>query len=312
MSVETFRAALIKNGLELSRKKTVILQINTGLLCNQLCRHCHLDAGPHRKETMGRETIEAVIAYARRAQFQVADVTGGAPELCAGIEYLLEGLSGAAPQVILRTNLSALNTGSGRRLANLCRDMKTVLTGSFPSTDSRQTEAQRGHSVFEESLAALKYLNGLGYGRPGSPLKLNLIANPAGAFLPGPQNGLEKQFRKELLSKWGIEFTNLFALANAPLGRFRQWLTASGNFDRYMARLAASFNPCAVENLMCRTLVSVSWDGFLHDCDFNLAAGIPMDGRPVHVSEMEGPPPEGTRIVVSDHCYACTAGAGFT
>jgi len=194
----------------------------------------------------------------------------------------------------------------------LCKKHRVVIVASFPSLDPSQAESQRGEGTFQDSIAVLKRLNSLGYGQEGSGLELDLVSNPTGAFLPPSQAQAEKRFRQELERKWGIVFNHLFTFANVPLGRFRSWLKRSGNYQKYMEKLASHFNPGAVEGLMCRTLVSVSWDGYLYDCDFNLAERLPMDGRKIHVSEMVAPPEPGTPIAVSDHCYACTAGTGFT
>jgi radical SAM/Cys-rich protein len=176
----------------------------------------------------------------------------------------------------------------------------------------KQTEAQRGSDVFRQSIAALKKLNSVGYGHERSGLELNLISNPAGAFLPPSQAHAEERFREVLGRKWGIVFNNLFNFANVPLGRFRRWLQDSGNLETYMERLVAGFNPCAVEGVMCRTLISVDWSGFLYDCDFNLARGIPLGGHHRHIRDMQGAPETGSPIALADHCYTCTAGAGFT
>jgi radical SAM/Cys-rich protein len=175
-----------------------------------------------------------------------------------------------------------------------------------------QADAQRGSGLFTRSIETLRTLNSMGYGHEGTGLELDLVSNPAGAYLPSPQDKASKRFREVLLKKWGIVFNNLYVFANVPLGRFRTWLKESGNLGPYMARLAAGFNPCAVEGLMCRSWVSVSWDGYLYDCDFNLARGLPMGKGKMLVSEMPGPPPPGSPIAVADHCYTCTAGAGFT
>ncbi len=187
-----------------------------------------------------------------------------------------------------------------------------VIVASFPSLNELQTDSQRGDGMFKVCINALKKLNVLGYGREGSGLELNLVSNPTGAFLPPSQSETEKRFRQVLDNIWGVVFNNLFNFANVPLGRFRQWLIKSGNFDKYIQKLFSSFNPCAVDNVMCRTLVSVSWDGYLYDCDFNLAKGLFMGGLKLHVSEMAGPPEKDSHIATADHCYTCTAGAGFT
>jgi radical SAM/Cys-rich protein len=178
--------------------------------------------------------------------------------------------------------------------------------------DEAQADSQRGDGIFKKSIEALRKLNSMGYGHKERGLELDLVCNPTGAFMPAPQDQLAKRFREVLRKKWGIVFDNLYAFANVPLGRFREWLETKGNLEPYLGRLVSGFNACAVDGLMCRTLVSVSWDGYLYDCDFNLARGLHMGKRKTHVSEMAGPPQAGSPIVVADHCYTCTAGAGFT
>jgi radical SAM/Cys-rich protein len=310
--VEPFRQILSKQGLKLERRETTILQINVGLLCNQICLHCHLAAGPSRKENMSTETAHQVIAYAERGRFETIDITGGAPELNPNISILIDELSRLSPRLMFRSNLSALNDGKRDDLMALLKDRKVVIVASFPSLNEAQADSQRGEGVFRTSIKALRKLNAMGYGRDGTGLELDLVSNPTGAFLPARQGQLEKRFREMLNKKWGIAFNNLFAFANVPLGRFRQWLLQSGNLDGYLQRLASSFNSCAVEGLMCRSLVSVSWEGYLFDCDFNLGRGLHMGGMKIHVSEMPGRPPSGSAIAVADHCYTCTAGAGFS
>jgi radical SAM/Cys-rich protein len=213
---------------------------------------------------------------------------------------------------VFRSNLSALSDGKRKDLLAVLKDKKVAIVASFPSLNEAQADSQRGDGVFHRSLDSLRKLNTMGYGEEGTGLELDLVSNPTGAFLPTPQGQLEKRFRDVLKRKWGIVFTHLFAFANVPLGRFRQWLVQSGNLDSYLQRLISGFNACAVEGLMCRTLVSVSWDGHLYDCDFNLARQLPLAGKKVHVSEMRGRPEPGSAIAVADHCYTCTAGAGFT
>lgn len=307
-----FSLALSRHGLNLNRDRTHTLQINVGFLCNQTCRHCHLNAGPNRMENMESGIIEEVISYAKRSRFETIDVTGGAPELNPNIGRLITEMSPLARRIMLRSNLSALNDGSRDDLMKLLQSHGVVIVASFPSLNELQVNSQRGDGMFKVCIDALKKLNVLGYGREGSGLELNLVSNPTGAFLPPSQSETEKRFRQVLDNKWGVVFNNLFNFANVPLGRFRQWLIKSGNFDKYIQKLTSSFNPCAVEGLMCRTLVSVSWDGYLYDCDFNLAKGLFMGGLKIHVSEMAGPPEKDSHIATADHCYTCTAGAGFT
>jgi len=316
MSVEPFSARLVKHGLELIRGETTTLQVNVGLLCNQTCRHCHLDAGPDMGDaTMDRATVEEVMAFARRGRFQVVDITGGAPEMNPNLYDLIAEAVRIAPRVMLRSNLTALAGLGGEKseeLLDLCRSHRVILFASLPAANRSQTDAQRGEGVWAGSMETLKRLNALGYGRPGSGLEINLVSNPTGAFLPSSQAQIEKRFRGELQRKEGVVFNNLFTFANVPLGRFRRWLEESGNLEGYMRRLSQSFNSCTVAGLMCRTMVSVSWEGILFDCDFHLANGLFMGGRRTHVSEMSGPPRPGALIIPSDHCYACTAGTGFT
>ena len=310
--VEPFADALERHGLSLVRGETTTLQVNTGYLCNLRCRHCHLEAGPGRTEIMSRETMTAVVSFARRFPFRVIDITGGAPELVPDLPFLIEGLAPLAPRLMLRTNLSALSGAAWESLLALCIARRVVLVASFPSTNPSQADAQRGAGVTEAGIAVLKKLNAAGYGVEGTGLELDLVSNPVGAFLPVSQESAERKFRHDLLRKWGVAFNHLHTFANVPLGRFRTWLLRTGNYERYMKTLTEGFNPSAVERLMCRTLLSVSWDGFLYDCDFNLAVGRPHGDRKVHVSDVRELPPPGAPIAVGDYCYACTAGSGFT
>ncbi len=311
MTIEPFNLTLAKHGLKLVRGETKILQVNVGLLCNQTCRHCHLNAGPGRKENMDSETVDEVISYARRGRFEMVDITGGAPELNPNLETLIEGLFPIVSRIMLRSNLSALSARNGS-LMDFLKSHRVAIVASFPSLNEAQSDSQRGDGMFQKSVETLRKLNEMGYGQEGTDLELDLVSNPTGAFLPPTQANAEKRFRQILQQKWGIVFNNLFNFANVPLGRFRQWLLKTGNLDPYIEKLASGFNPCAVEGLMCRTLVSVSWDGHLYDCDFNLARGLYLGGRKIHVSEMESSPETGSPVAVADHCYTCTAGAGFT
>jgi radical SAM/Cys-rich protein len=261
---------------------------------------------------MDRETVDEVISYARRGGFKTIDITGGAPELNPNIITLIEKLSPLAPRIMFRSNLSALSDKKRAQLIDVLKTHRAVVVASFPSLNEAQADSQRGDGIFKISIETLKMLNQMGYGQKGSGLELNLVSNPTGAFLPPSQSQTEKRFHQVLERKWGIVFNNLYNFANIPLGRFRQWLVKSGNLTEYIDKLAANFNSFAIEGLMCRTLVSVSWDGYLYDCDFNLARGLYLGGRRIHVSEMSGPPKAGQSIIVADHCYTCTAGAGFT
>ena len=310
--ITPFGLTLAHHGIDLKRIETSVLQVNVGFLCNQTCRHCHLTAGPHRTENMDGIVVDEVISYAKRSGFDTIDITGGAPELNPHIVKLIQGIVPLVKRVMIRSNLSALNDGTKEHLVELLKAEKVVVVGSLPSLNALQADSQRGDGIFQTSIDALIKLNAIGYGQEGSGFELNLVSNPTGAFLPPPQAETEKRFRQVLKRKWGIVFNHLYSFANVPLGRFRQWLIETGNLDGYMKRLYSSFNSCAVDGLMCRSLVSVSWDGYLYDCDFNLARGLFMDRRKIHVSDMPGPPESGSHIATADHCYTCTAGSGFT
>lgn len=312
IAVKPFEESLEGAGMELKRAWTKAIQVNTGPLCNQRCRHCHLDAGPERVESMDALTMEEVAAAVERCGFDTVDVTGGAPEMVEGIGGFLERLAGIAPKVILRSNLTVLGQPGRRDLINLLARNKIEVIASFPSLSAAQTDRQRGEGVTVSSLRTLKLLNAAGYGREGSGLILDLVSNPAGAFLPTDQESAGKRMKAELERRHGIVFNNFYALANVPLGRFKAWLEENGNYDGYMETLASSFNPCTVEGLMCRTQISVDWKGRLYDCDFNLAAGLPILGEASHVSGLSSVPEPGARIATGIHCYACTAGSGFT
>lgn len=308
----TFQEVLHSCGRALLRHETTWLQVNVGLVCDLACKHCHLEAGPARTEMMTAATVEAVIACARRFHFATIDITGGAPELLPDLPRLVSGLAPLTPQLIVRTNLVALARPESAPLVDLYRQQRVQIVASLPSLAPAQTDAQRGAGVGEQSIAMLQRLNALGYGRAGSGLVLQLAVNPAGAFLPVPQGQAEQRFRSELARRYGIVFNQLFTFANVPLGRFRQWLERSGNLGAYLERLQESFNPGTLSGLMCCSLLSVDWNGYLFDCDFNLAAGLPQGGDRRHIDALATLPSSGTPIAVGDHCFACTAGSGFT
>ncbi len=310
--IKPFHTTLLENDLKLTRQETSILQINTGLLCNQVCKHCHLSASPAKKELMDRKTADDIADFAQRNRFATIDITGGAPEMNPDLPYIIEKLKGLAPEIIIRSNLSALYERNDESLLTCFKNAGVIITASFPSVNEKQADAQRGNGIFNQSIEMMKKLNSIGYGKQGSGLILNLVSNPSGAFMPTSQEQAEKRFRSVLESKWGIQFSNLFSFANLPLGRYKDWLEKSGNYSSYVTKLIESFNPEALNGLMCRSLMSVSWDGYIYDCDFNLAAGLFAAGRKTHVSELDKPFPNGTEIAIDNHCYACTAGSGFT
>jgi radical SAM/Cys-rich protein len=311
-NLESFKDNLVSYGLDLTRTNCTTLQINVGLLCNQKCRHCHLEAAPTRREIMNEKTVADVISLAEKFRFATIDITGGAPEMNPHIRTLVRKLASLTETLILRSNLTAIAAENRRDLLELLTDNRVTIIASLPALNEAQTESQRGQNSFATSLKTLQMLNGLGYGHPGSDLQLNLVSNPTGAFLPAPQAQIEQRFRQLLARRWGITFNNLYAFANAPIGRFLDWLQDSGNLESYILKLAAQFNPCTLDGLMCRSLMSVSWDGYLYDCDFNQALGLFLGGRKKHISELHDLPGPGDRIAVSEHCYTCTAGSGFT
>lgn len=307
-----FSDNLSAHRLELLKDRFTTLQVNVGLFCNQTCRHCHLDAGPDRtREIMGRETVEQVVALAASNSFQTIDITGGAPELQPLIGDIITRLRPFCATLSMRSNLTALLQKSDA-LMPLLKDNAVTIIASFPSLNELQAESLRGRGVFKKSVEALKMLNAAGYGSPDTHLELNLVVNPSGAFLPPAQAGVEKRYRKVLQDRWEIFFNKLFVFANVPLGRFRDWLVETGNLEAYMDKLAGSFNPCTVEGLMCRGILSVSWDGYLYDCDFNQAVGLYMRGKKKHISELRQLPVSGFPVTLGNHCYTCTAGGGFT
>lgn len=310
--VPDFKQTLNQHGLFLKRGETITLQVNLGLLCNQVCQHCHLSAGPGRPEIMDLNTIHQVIQFQKKAGCEVVDITGGAPEMNPHLKDLIEKMAGLTRTIMLRSNLSALYDAKDPTLFSLLVKHKVTIVSSLPSLNISQTDAQRGDGVFDKSMIALKDLNEMGFGKEGTGLVLDLVSNPVGAFMPTDQAIAQKRFRKVLKDKWGIVFNQLFTFANIPLGRFETWLKKKGNYDTYLNSLYKVFNPCTVEGLMCRHLISIAWDGYLYDCDFNLAAGLPKGNVRTHISDLTSLDFKNQEIAVGNHCYACTAGSGFT
>jgi len=308
----SFKRNLAGHDIDLTRTHCTTLQVNVGLLCNQACKHCHLEAGPARTEIMSLKTAGDVIYLAGRFSFETIDITGGAPEMNPHIRMLINGLAPLAKTVIFRSNLTAIAEKGNESLFELLAKNKVTVVASLPSINETQSDSQRGKDTFSTSMSTLKKLNSLGYGMPNSGLELNLVSNPTGAFMPSPQKQAEERFRRMLARKWDISFTSLFTFANVPLGRFLFWLKNTGNLETYILKLASGFNSCTVAGLMCRSLISVSWDGYLFDCDFNQALKLYMGGRKTHISDLQALPGPGDAIAVSEHCYTCTTGSGFT
>jgi radical SAM/Cys-rich protein len=288
-----------------------VFQINVGKLCNQTCRHCHVDAGPDRREIMTRETAEQCVQALARTDIPTLDITGGAPELNPHFRWLVEQGRALGRHVMDRCNLSVLLLPSQSDLAEFLAQHRVEVVASLPYYRPSQTDAQRGEGVFEKSIRALQLLNRLGYGVEGSGLTLNLVYNPVGAFLPPKQEAIEAQFRRELKRSHGVAFNHLYTITNMPISRFLEFLIESGNYDDYMERLANAFNPAAAAGVMCRSTLSVGWDGTLYDCDFNQMLDLPVNhGVPQHIRDFDPARFHSRRIVTGNHCYGCTAGAG--
>jgi len=293
-------------------KKLEILQINVGYMCNQVCQHCHVDAGPDRKEIMTRETMEQCLKIIRNTGAHTLDLTGGAPEMNPNFCWFVEEASKAGIQdFIVRSNLTIMLANKKYYdLPLFLKNHNVHVVSSMPHWTRGKTDKQRGEGVFDQSIKALQNLNAIGYGMPGSNLRLDLVYNPSGAFLPGDQTSLEKEFKHALLEDFGIHFHSLFALTNLPISRFLDYLIASENYEDYMYSLVTAYNPAAVKNVMCRNTISVSWDGYLYDCDFNQMLGLKVASKIQHISEYNEAILNDRNIVISQHCYGCTAGAG--
>jgi radical SAM/Cys-rich protein len=287
------------------------LQVNLGWRCNQACKHCHLQAGPDRPELMARPTMEEVIRVAESWAIPLVDLTGGAPELHPHFEYLVDRLHSQGVHVRCRTNLTVLLEPGKEHLPQFFQERRVELICSLPYYREEMTDRLRGPGTFTQSLEALGRLNRLGYGLQDSELQLHLMYNPAGAFFPPPQGPLEDLFRRELAGRHGIHFHRLYTLLNMPIGRFQDYLLKSRNYDSYMGKLIDSFNPATVSGLMCRSLISVSWEGRLFDCDFHQALNLPLiPGLPQTIFEFDLPTLAARSIRLEDHCYGCTAGCG--
>ena len=296
----------------LKPKKLEILQINVGYMCNQVCEHCHVDAGPDRKEIMTRETMEQCLEVIRNTGANTLDLTGGAPEMNSNFRWFVDEASKAGIQdFIVRSNLTIIRANKKYHdLPEFFKSHNVHVVSSMPHWTRGKTDKQRGEGVFDHSIKALQELNAVGYGMPDSDLRLDLVYNPSGAFLPGDQASMEKDFKKALLEDFGIHFHNLFAITNLPISRFLDYLIASENYEDYMYQLVEAYNPAAVKNVMCRNTISVSWDGYLYDCDFNQMLELKVASKIQHISEYNEAVLNDRKIVISQHCYGCTAGAG--
>ncbi|SDX15472.1 radical SAM/Cys-rich domain-containing protein [Lutibacter oricola] len=300
------------NQFPIKSKPLEILQINLGYMCNQVCAHCHVDAGPDRQEIMTKETMQQCIDVIKKTSAHTLDLTGGAPEMNPNFEWFVEEASKVGiKDFIVRSNLTIITSNKKyNHLPEFFKKHNVHVVSSMPHWTQGKTDKQRGNGVFSKSIEALEMLNAVGYGMPNSKLKLDLVYNPSGAFLPGNQMGLETKFKKALKEDFNIKFHNLFAITNLPISRFLDYLIASENYEDYMTELVDAYNPEAVKNVMCTNTISVSWDGWLYDCDFNQMLNLKVASESKHISTFNEELLSNRTIITSQHCYGCTAGTG--
>jgi radical SAM/Cys-rich protein len=312
MFMRRFADRLAVEGLQLRRGRPEILQVNVGKLCNLTCVHCHVNAGPKRKEIMTCETIDRIIDWLAEIDIPTVDLTGGAPEMIPDFRYFIVRVKELEPSrhIIDRCNLTILLERGYEDLADFLAANKIEIIASMPCYTPENVNAQRGEGVFDGSIAALQLLNSLGYGIDPE-LPLHLVYNPVGAFLPGPQAELEADYKRELFSHFGIVFNKLYTLANLPIGRFAAYLRHNDKLDEYMALLIEAFNPATINGLMCRNTISVGWRGEVYDCDFNQQLGMQWkNGAPIFLWDVDPSEIDNREIMTGKHCFGCTAGAG--
>ena len=296
----------------LKPKKLEILQLNLGYMCNQVCSHCHVDAGPDRKEIMTVETMKQCLEVIKTTGAHTLDLTGGAPEMNPNFRWFVEEASKAGiKDFIVRSNLTIILANKKYHdLPEFFKKHNVHVVSSLPFYKREKTDKQRGSGVFDKSIKALQMLNKVGYAQEGTGLKLDLVYNPSGAFLPTNQEAMEQDFKVALKEDFNIDFDNLFAITNLPISRFLEYLIASENYEDYMYALVDAYNPAAVENVMCTNTISISWDGWLYDCDFNQMLDLKVASKVKHISEYNEDLLNDRKIIISQHCYGCTAGAG--
>lgn len=300
------------NQPKLLAKPIEILQINVGYMCNQVCAHCHVDAGPDRKEIMTRETMQHCLDVIDSSDVHTLDLTGGAPEMNPEFRWFVEEASKRGiKDFIVRSNLTIIRANKKYYdLPDFFKKHNIHVISSMPHWTKGKTDRQRGDGVFDKSIRALEDLNAVGYGMANSGLILDLVYNPSGAFLPGDQSALELDFKKALKKEFNIEFNQLFSITNLPISRFLDYLIESDNYEEYMYSLVEAYNPAAVANVMCLNTLSVSWDGYLFDCDFNQMLNLKVKSKIKHIKDFKEELLTGREIVTGQHCYGCTAGAG--
>jgi radical SAM/Cys-rich protein len=310
--IPLFTEKLSQSGLPPLKPASLdIFQINIGKMCNQVCGHCHVDAGPDRKEIMTRDTMKLCLRVLKDLHVETIDITGGAPEMNPDFKWFVEELTALGKRVIVRCNLTIIVANKKfSDLPGFYREQKVEIASSLPFYNADRTDRQRGQGVFKDSITALQLLNGVGYGKPDTGLLLNLVYNPSGAFLPGNQEQMERDFKNELKKHYNIDFNNLHCITNMPISRYLEYLLNSGNYERYMERLVDAFNPAAAQNVMCRNTLSVGWDGFLYDCDFNQMLDLKVAASVTHIRDFNLNTLFNRSIRVNKHCYGCTAGTG--
>jgi radical SAM/Cys-rich protein len=309
----TFSSKLSESGLlPLKPTQLEIFQINVGKMCNQVCKHCHVDAGPDRKEIMTKETMELCLEAIENSKELTIDLTGGAPEMNPNFRWFVEEINKLnVKKIIVRSNLTIIVSNKKYfDLPNFFKANNIEVVSSLPYFNAIRTDAQRGDGVFEKSIQALHMLNEVGYGIQGSGLILNLVYNPSGAFLPPEQSTLESEYKKKLKSTHNIDFNELYTITNLPISRFLEYLLESGNYDNYMEKLISAYNPVAASNVMCRNTISVGWDGYLYDCDFNQMLELQVSSNCKHLKDFNTALLSKRDIVINQHCFGCTAGSG--
>jgi radical SAM/Cys-rich protein len=311
--MDSFAATLRRSDRALTRGALEALQVNLGRYCNLACIHCHVESSPARTEMMSRGTVEAVLCLLADSDIPTLDITGGAPELHPEFDYLVESARKLHRRVIDRCNLTVIFEPGKDYLPEFFKRHRVELVCSLPCYSAENVDKQRGKGTFDASIRALRVLNEVGYGRPESGLVLNLVYNPVGPHLPPPQEKLERDYKKILFEQFGIAFNRLYCLANMPITRYATHLKLRGEYDRYVELLAENFNPATLDRVMCRNLISVSWEGWVYDCDFNQMLGLPIRdgaGKPLHIASLSIADLLDRPIATGNHCYACTAGAG--
>ncbi len=296
----------------LTKTELLTLQVNLGYKCNQICKHCHVDAGPHRKEMMDIKDIDLIPKIIDKYNIKTLDLTGGAPELHPQFRSLVKKATNLGVEVIDRCNLTILTEPGQEDLANFLQDNNVYIIASLPCYEEENVDKQRGYGVFKRSILGLELLNNYGYGKKNSNLKLSLVYNPQGATLPPEKKALEDKYRKMLYNLYNIEFTDLITITNMPIKRFKQYLKLNGELESYKELLLSSYNYKNLKLLMCRAMISVDWQGKIFDCDFNQQLGLSVSGDIQTLEDLYNKDysPMGSKIVLGDHCYGCTAGAG--